>query len=139
MLEVESKKYGDIVLLPYVDSYRGLIKKTMAMMVYVSKIDVKYLFKCDDDTYLKVTDLVNFLPQYDDKIIYMGHISSNGTPFRDASNEKWYISEEQYPYDLYPPFAHGPGYVVSRSLCLHFVVLYNQKQVLILVILCNIS
>lgn len=33
-------------------------------------------------------------------------------PIRDES-DKWYVTIEEYPYDVYPDYMGGPGYLLS--------------------------
>jgi hypothetical protein len=44
-----------------------------------------------------------------------GSVDRGHRPFRNQ-NSKWYVSVEMYKRDVYPPFVHGPDYVVSVSL-----------------------
>jgi hypothetical protein len=81
---------------------------------------VDYLMKCDDDTYVRVPlvmqELQNLQPN---STIYMGSITKHSTPHRDRKN-KWYISHEDWSESEFPPFAHGPGYILSRDMLRHF-------------------
>jgi len=38
-----------------------------------------------------------------------------GVPIRDTKN-KWYMPESEWAEKSYPPFPHGPGYVISNDL-----------------------
>jgi hypothetical protein len=43
-----------------------------------------------------------------------GRVGAGERPIRDKSS-KWHVPKELYKRDDYPPFAHGPDYVVSIS------------------------
>lgn len=46
--------------------------------------------------------------------MFMGFIESpGGGPHRNPANQ-WYVSEEEWPSETYPPWAHGAGYVISQ-------------------------
>ena len=36
---------------------------------------------------------------------------------------------QEWPFDMYPPWAHGPGYIISRDIA-KFVVLGHQELTL---------
>lgn len=60
-----AKKVKNVVTCKCDDSYGGLCSKTIAMFQYaVGHYDFKYLFKCDDDTYVVLDRLVKLLKDY---------------------------------------------------------------------------
>eukprot|EP00455_Lapot_gusevi_P034032 TRINITY_DN3742_c0_g1_i2.p2 TRINITY_DN3742_c0_g1~~TRINITY_DN3742_c0_g1_i2.p2 ORF type:complete len:140 (-),score=43.24 TRINITY_DN3742_c0_g1_i2:315-734(-) len=63
--------------------------------------------------------------------VYMGHISDGSTPFRDPGS-KWYMSHEDFSGSVYPPFAHGPGYLISRDLIQHIVNEHHKQELKVL-------
>lgn len=77
--------------------------------------------KCDDDTFVRVPLVLQLLNEAvsPGSSVYMGSFSYQSTPHRDRKN-KWYISYEDWSKPEFPPFAHGPGYVVSRDLMQFF-------------------
>ena len=50
-----------------------------------------------------------------DEGLYMGSVAFGSGPDRNP-HSKWHVSKEEFPSDSYPPFAHGPGYILSRNL-----------------------
>lgn len=60
----ESEEYGDIIQESFLDSYNNLTVKTIMMLKWmnINCIDkVKYLMKCDDDTFVNVPNLLHVL------------------------------------------------------------------------------
>ena len=45
---------------------------------------------------------------------YGGFVYFRQTPVRDKKNI-WYITENEYPYELYPPFVSGSFYILSSK------------------------
>ncbi|CAN4095869.1 unnamed protein product [Withania somnifera] len=104
----EAQAYGDIQLLPFVDYYSLLALKTIAILHY---------------------GRASIQPQGKDPngLLY-GGISFESAPHRDKEN-KWYISPEEYPPSSYPPWAHGPGYIISRDIAKFIVQLFKLEDV----------
>ncbi|XP_066962720.1 uncharacterized protein [Macrobrachium rosenbergii] len=134
----ESDKYNDIIQYDFIDSYNNLTYKTMSWLKWV--VDrcpqVPFIAKIDDDVMvnpfhlknffeeqmktppvpaIKTTPLLNDTLQPGDNIatayIY-GRYDAQPYPMRYS---KWGVTKEEYPEKEYPPFVHGPAYVVGRA------------------------
>lgn len=119
-LERESKEYGDIIQMNFVDSYRNLTIKTMMIMNWISTYcqGAWYTMKIDADVFLNVRYLVDYLHEQGEssrKDYITGSVISDAVPHRDTFN-KWYISEDLYPNTWYPPYVSGAAYVFSTDL-----------------------
>jgi beta-1,3-galactosyltransferase len=113
----EAKTYGDIQLMPFVDYYSLISWKTIAICVFGTEvISAKYLMKTDDDAFVRVDEVLASLNRVKAShgLLY-GLINSDSQPHRNPDS-KWYISPEEWPEQRYPPWAHGPGYVVSNDI-----------------------
>ncbi|CAD6250564.1 unnamed protein product [Miscanthus lutarioriparius] len=113
----EAHTYGDIQVLPFVDYYSLITWKTLAICIYgTSALSAKYLMKTDDDAFVRVDEIQSTVKQLNVShgLLY-GRINSDSGPHRNPES-KWYISEEEWPEEKYPPWAHGPGYVVSQDI-----------------------
>ncbi|CAN6484558.1 unnamed protein product [Victoria cruziana] len=113
----EARTYGDTQLMPFVDYYSLITLKSIAICVYGTKVvNAKYMMKTDDDAFVRVDEVLASLNQKNIKqgLLY-GLINYDSEPHRDPES-KWYISPEEWPEDKYPPWAHGPGYVISRDI-----------------------
>ncbi|KAJ4847677.1 Beta-1,3-galactosyltransferase galt1 [Turnera subulata] len=113
----EAKTYGDVQLMPFVDYYNLITWKTLAICIFGTEVaSAKYVMKTDDDAFVRVDEVLNSL-----KMIKVSHgllyglINSDSRPHRNPDS-KWYISPEEWPDETYPPWAHGPGYVVSHDI-----------------------
>ncbi|XP_058757384.1 hydroxyproline O-galactosyltransferase GALT3 isoform X2 [Vicia villosa] len=123
----EAQAYGDIQLMPFVDYYSLISLKTIAICIVGTKIiPSKYIMKTDDDAFVRVDEMLSSLRGKSPDGLLYGLISSKSSPDRDKDS-KWYISDNEWPYDTYPPWAHGPGYVISRDIA-KFVVFGHQER-----------
>ncbi|KAL6547103.1 Beta-1,3-galactosyltransferase galt1 [Orobanche minor] len=119
----EARTYGDIQLMPFVDYYSLITWKTIAICIFGTEIvSAKFIMKTDDDAFVRVDEILNSLKRTNRThgLLY-GLINSDSQPHRSLDS-KWY----EWPHDNYPPWAHGPGYVVSSDIAR--TVAKNHKQ-----------
>lgn len=70
----------------------------------------------DDDSYVHVDSLLAAVAVAPRRRLFMGHIDREaGGPHRDKSSQ-WYITKEEWPSEVFPYWAHGAGYVLSRVI-----------------------
>uniref|UniRef100_A0A7C9AGE4 Galectin domain-containing protein n=1 Tax=Opuntia streptacantha TaxID=393608 RepID=A0A7C9AGE4_OPUST len=113
----EAWTYGDVQLMPFVDYYSLITWKTVAICVFGTNIvSAKYVMKTDDDAFVRVDEVMASLDRINvtHGLLY-GLINSDSRPHR-SPDSKWFISPEEWPEETYPPWAHGPGYVVSHDI-----------------------
>jgi beta-1,3-galactosyltransferase len=113
----EARTYGDVQLMPFVDYYSLISWKTLAICIFGTEVDsAKFIMKTDDDAFVRVDEVLLSLSMTNNTrgLIY-GLINSDSQPIRNPDS-KWYISYEEWPEEKYPPWAHGPGYIVSRDI-----------------------
>ncbi|KAL8157268.1 hypothetical protein AgCh_002101 [Apium graveolens] len=113
----EARTYGDIQLMPFVDYYSLITWKTIAICIYGTQVvSAKYIMKTDDDAFVRVDEVVTSLNGLNvTRGVLYGLINSDSRPHR-SHDSKWYISPEEWPAETYPPWAHGPGYVLSSDI-----------------------
>ncbi|XP_040010167.1 beta-1,3-galactosyltransferase 2 [Xiphias gladius] len=116
-LEDESRKHADIIQMNFQDSYQNLTIKIMMMMNWLATYcpNASYVMKVDADIFVNVFYLISWLRGSARQGFITGSVISDGRPRRD-SNSKWYLSEEEYPEDSFPPYVSGAGYVFSADL-----------------------
>jgi hypothetical protein len=115
VLKEESAYFGDIVILPFMDRYELVVLKTIAICQYgVENATAAYIMKCDDDTFVRVDMVLNELEGFSSgKSLYMGNLNLLHRPLRTG---KWAVTYEEWPEEVYPPYANGPGYVISSDI-----------------------
>eukprot|EP00850_Spirogloea_muscicola_P012374 SM000079S22492 [mRNA] locus=s79:532339:536090:+ [translate_table: standard] len=113
----ESELYGDLVIVPFIDRYDLVVLKTIEICKYgVKNVSAKYVMKVDDDTFVRVdTVLAEVKGTYLEDGLYMGNINEFHKPLREG---KWAVTEEEWPEATYPPYANGPGYIITRDIAL---------------------
>ncbi|CAB4295256.1 unnamed protein product [Prunus armeniaca] len=113
----EAQTYGDIQLMPFVDYYGLITWKTLAICIFGTEVvSAKFVMKTDDDAFVRVDEVLASLNRIKvTRGLLYGLINSDSRPHRNPDS-KWYISPEEWPEQTYPPWAHGPGYVVSNDI-----------------------
>lgn len=101
-LNMPETYFGDDSVLPY---KTGVFYDAVKHMKNIEKV-----VKTDDDSYINTRKLQEVLEGYD----YWGFIHKKVSPIRDSSS-KWYVSKKLYPEALYPPYASGAGYALSKT------------------------
>ncbi|EFX80873.1 hypothetical protein DAPPUDRAFT_318039 [Daphnia pulex] len=117
-LEKENAQHQDLIQVNVVDSYANLTLKSIALLHWAHGHcpGAKFVLKCDDDTYLNFNVLVNLLGkeqfQQSDRLYGLGIVQDR--PQRDPNN-KYYISRTVWPWNMYPAFLSGGGYLMGRD------------------------
>ncbi|XP_077245984.1 beta-1,3-galactosyltransferase GALT1-like [Tasmannia lanceolata] len=122
----EARTYGDTQLMPFVDYYSLITWKTIAICIYGTEVvSAKFVMKTDDDAFVRVDEVLASLNRVNvTRGLLYGLINSDSQPHRNTDS-KWYISPEEWPENNYPPWAHGPGYVVSQDIA---KMVYRQHK-----------
>nr|CAI5855387.1 unnamed protein product [Callosobruchus analis] len=125
----ESKRFGDIIQGNFVEAYRNLTYKHTMGLRWVEQhcSNVKFVIKMDDDIVVNVERIPKLLKSlqvpYADNYI-AGYVLRNMVPIREPAN-KWFVTEDEYDLDAYPPFVSGWFYVTNPYTCSN---LFNASQ-----------
>ncbi|KAB1213787.1 putative beta-1,3-galactosyltransferase 16 [Morella rubra] len=111
-MQYEAVRSGDVAVRFFV----GLTKILPA----------KYIMKTDDDAFVRIDEVLSSLKGKAVNGLLYGLISFESEPHRDKDS-KWYINTEEWPHPSYPPWAHGPGYIISRDIA-KFIVSGHQER-----------
>ncbi|KAL0024195.1 hypothetical protein WJX77_006452 [Trebouxia sp. C0004] len=118
LLRREAAEYQDVVVLPNIhESYFNITHQTLEMC-RMAAMDpaVSHLLKVDDDSYVHVTKLIARLKALPREKMFAGYMEkTGGKPHRDPAN-RWHVPVEEWPWETYPAWAHGAGYVVTKDL-----------------------
>lgn len=120
VLKKEAAFFGDIVILPFMDRYELVVLKTIAICEFgVQNVSAAYIMKCDDDTFVRVSTVLKEIEGISsNKSLYMGNLNLLHRPLRSG---KWAVTYEEWPEEVYPPYANGPGYVISIDIAKYVV------------------
>eukprot|EP00850_Spirogloea_muscicola_P014635 SM000106S13983 [mRNA] locus=s106:431518:439210:+ [translate_table: standard] len=113
----EMELFGDVELLPHLDTYHLITKKTVAICTFaVYNTSAKYVMKMDDDSIIRVTEILLRVKNiHQGGSLLYGHLEAKFKPIRNK--DKWWVSREEWPKDKYKfTWAHGPGYIFSRDI-----------------------
>ncbi|XP_011087189.1 hydroxyproline O-galactosyltransferase GALT6 [Sesamum indicum] len=111
----EAEFFGDIVIVPYMDNYDLVVLKTVAICEYgVRTVSANYIMKGDDDTFVRVDAIIDEAKKVQkNKSLYIGNMNYYHKPLRSG---KWAVTYEEWPEEEYPPYANGPGYIISSDI-----------------------
>lgn len=122
----EAEYFGDIVMVPYMDNYDLVVLKTIAICEYgVRSAAAKYIMKCDDDTFVRVDAVMKEVNRQSGRSFYIGNINYYHKPLRHG---KWAVTYEEWPEEAYPPYANGPGYIVSSDIAEYIVSKFEEHK-----------
>ncbi|KAJ0253249.1 Hydroxyproline O-galactosyltransferase GALT4 [Hirschfeldia incana] len=126
-LKKEAEYFGDIVIVPYMDHYDLVVLKTVAICEYgVNTVAAKYIMKCDDDTFVRVDAVIQEAEKVKGRgSLYIGNINFYHKPLRTG---KWAVTYEEWPEEYYPPYANGPGYILSYDIAKFIVDDFEQQR-----------
>ncbi|KAL1187945.1 Hydroxyproline O-galactosyltransferase GALT6 [Cardamine amara subsp. amara] len=126
-LKKEAEFFGDMIVVPYMDSYDLVVLKTVAICEYGAyQLAAKYIMKCDDDTFVRVDAVLSEAKKTPmDRSLYIGNINYYHKPLRQG---KWAVSYEEWPEEDYPPYANGPGYILSTDISRFIVKEFEQQK-----------
>ncbi|KAJ4711230.1 Hydroxyproline O-galactosyltransferase [Melia azedarach] len=126
-LKKEAEYFGDIVIVPYMDAYDLVVLKTVAICEYgVRTVAAKYIMKCDDDTFVRVDAVIKEAQKVNGgRSLYVGNMNYYHKPLRHG---KWAVTYEEWPEEDYPPYANGPGYIVSSDIAQYIVTEFEQHK-----------
>ncbi|XP_012637241.3 beta-1,3-galactosyltransferase 5 [Microcebus murinus] len=114
----ESRRHRDVIQKDFVDAYYNLTLKTMMGMEWVHHFcpQATFVMKTDSDMFINVNYLAELLLKKNrTSRFFTGHLKLNEFPIRNSFN-KWFVSKYEYPWDKYPPFCSGTGYVFSGDV-----------------------
>lgn len=133
LLELENRKYGDILQWDFRDTFFNLTLKDLLFWQWLRHRcpAATFIFKGDDDVFVRTDALLDFLNRRWDEHnllraytnqsqasldLIVGDVIYNAAPNREPST-KYFVPESFYK-GRYPPYAGGGGVVYTGSLAL---------------------
>ena len=113
-LQQEKAAYQDLIILSSVaESYESLTNKVLEGFKWlVSNYQFNFLLKIDDDSYVRISGLLDSLSQQPQERLYWGFFKGGANVFKKG---KW-REEDWFLCDTYLPYARGGGYILSSDL-----------------------
>lgn len=114
-LEEESHRYKDIIQYDFMESYHNLTLKSVLLLKWVINYcqRARYVMKVDDDVFLHVPNIIQYLSNLSKPRLLMGVKVYSAKPVKDTDS-KWYMPLAEFPKPVYPDYLAGPGYVMGR-------------------------
>ena len=85
----------------------------------LKRCKARYILKTDEDCYVNVLSLLEWLVSYDavngSKPLYSGRVQRDMEAIRDK-DDRYFVPRKLYPHRTYPDYVSGGGYVFSGSL-----------------------
>ncbi|XP_021358224.1 beta-1,3-galactosyltransferase 1-like [Mizuhopecten yessoensis] len=113
----ESKQFSDIVQEDFVDSYRNLSLKSVAMLKWTISYchRAQYVLKVDDDMFINIPYLIGVLKHKHITNCVIGNLFQSSIPIRDPAS-KWHTPLSMYKEAQYPAYLSGTSYVISGDI-----------------------
>lgn len=121
-VEEEAKKYGDVVVFPFLDTYRNLTYKFVYGLKWVNehcKNSAKFIVKMDDDALVNVFVLEDYLRinMTDDNANDRIHcLFWRRTRAVRNKKSKWFVTRREYPSTMYPTYCGGLGFILPSKI-----------------------
>ena len=113
-LASENRTTGDLLLLPDLkDSYNSLTSKVLQSFVWLDEhVGFKFLFKCDDDTFARMSIIIDELKHQRKSRFQWGFFDGRASVKKSGpwAEHNWILC------DHYLPHARGGGYILSADL-----------------------
>lgn len=130
-LRLEYLNFKDIIQFSFFDRYRNNIYKTMMSYKWIVKHcpSSRFVFFSDDDFYVNIQNIVKFSYRNITNNTMYGHEQSYQKPIRNLRS-KWYISEEQYPFDTFPTFLSGGAILTHISVVRRLLIAFPYVKII---------
>lgn len=115
---MESLVFKDIIQKDFLDTYYNLTLKTLMGLEWVHKFcpQSSFVMKTDSDMFVNPFLLTELLLKRNRTTrFFTGALTMHARPVRDPRS-KWYMSKEEYPWNKYPHYCSGAGYVFSTDV-----------------------
>ncbi|XP_013170723.1 PREDICTED: beta-1,3-galactosyltransferase 5-like [Papilio xuthus] len=113
----ESDIFGDLLQGDFTEDYRNLTHKHLMGLQWASTFcNTSFILKVDDDIVFNLNQTYNFITKIkDEKNLLIGYMLNNTLPRRSKQN-KWYVTQEEYSGNIYPPYLSGWYYIMSSNI-----------------------
>ncbi|XP_028392564.1 beta-1,3-galactosyltransferase 1-like [Dendronephthya gigantea] len=114
--EAEARRYNDMLIGNITDNYINNIIKFYMGHLWANKFDVKYTMKTDDDVYVRIPRVLEYLVNAKLPRPFYGGFSRAPSPVSRRVGVKSAISYKYYEEALFPTFHLGAFFILSTDL-----------------------
>ena len=115
VIMAEHRSRRDLLIGDYKDEYRNIVMKLLMAFQWASKIKCSYVLKTDDDVYIEIPKLIEWLTKRSDEHSLYGGILYQGEVVRDKTH-RHYVKKDDLSLEHYPMFCKGSMFVLSWNL-----------------------
>nr|XP_047129095.1 N-acetyllactosaminide beta-1,3-N-acetylglucosaminyltransferase 4 isoform X2 [Hydra vulgaris] len=129
MIEIahEAKIRRDILYLDIFEDFYLLTKKVIIALTWAkNKVSFEALLKGDDDTYMHLDNMINFVKNISVTDGYFGNKIINAYVQREG---KYQVSKEELQKDLYNPYCSGGGFILTNSSVYKMTSLFDLNKI----------
>uniref|UniRef100_A0A0E0IQ29 Hexosyltransferase n=1 Tax=Oryza nivara TaxID=4536 RepID=A0A0E0IQ29_ORYNI len=106
----------------------NVVARFFVALVHV--VSARYVMKCDDDTFVRLDSIITEVNKVQSgRSLYIGNINFH---HRSLRHGKWAVTYEEWPEEVYPPYANGPGYVISSDIAGAIVSEFRDRKLRVL-------
>ncbi|XP_074502191.1 N-acetyllactosaminide beta-1,3-N-acetylglucosaminyltransferase 3-like [Sebastes fasciatus] len=130
LLQLEQREYNDILQWDFKDSFYNLTLKQILFLEWmeINCPHARFLLNGDDDVFANTDNMVKYLQSLKDndgsKHLFIGSMMYYQPPVREVEN-RYFVSEEVFKPDYFPPYCSGGGYLLSGYTA---SVIYNMSK-----------
>jgi hypothetical protein len=135
-VRAEAEIYKDILQENYYDRYHFMFAKIMGAFKWASTHcrNYHFLLRINDDIVVNTRRMVSFFKEKVSRAKEEGHVSFqnaivgrflNAHPTVRTKENKFYISEDDYPLHMWPPYVTGSFYFLTSDLAAKY---FNLSQ-----------
>lgn len=135
----ENELYDDVLLGEFVDSYRNLTQKHLLWMEWIKNCPqaqmAKYILKTDDDVFVDIFQLFEFLFRNFGRDPQPGTLICNVVPegtapvrAKNSKGAKWAVTMDEYPHSIYPRYCAGLAYLATPDVITRIVDVSHRSK-----------
>ncbi|XP_076008916.1 N-acetyllactosaminide beta-1,3-N-acetylglucosaminyltransferase 3-like isoform X2 [Genypterus blacodes] len=130
LLKLEQRDYNDILQWDFNDSFFNLTLKQVLFLEWMERNcpHARFLLNGDDDVFAHTDNMVTYLQGLKDndgsKHLFTGQLFAGTGPVRYKPS-KYYVPEQVYESESYPPYCGGGGFLLSGYTAM---VIYNMSH-----------
>ena len=113
----EARQYNDMLIGNITDNYLNNVIKLYMGLVWASRFDIKYILKTDDDVYVRIPRILEYLVNATFPKPFCGGVTywRFGKVYREIG-AKWAISWRYYGETHFPKYNPGAFFILSSDL-----------------------
>ncbi|KAA0187711.1 Hexosyltransferase [Fasciolopsis buskii] len=119
-LQHEHDRYDDLLQFDFIDSYENNTFKLMSSLTHIYRHchHARFVMIVDEDFLVNVQNVIRVIKnvtRMEYERFIGGFVYHQMKPMRHPS-DKWYLSYDSYPFEIYPPYATGGSIILSRPV-----------------------